>query len=211
VSPADLAPSSAGLYILNGHDEAVRAAAAAIQAFVAAGGGLLIGSHTWSWAGQVAEHPTNLVLTKMGILVTSSTFEGTVLIDTSNPPPQTANVKSTLDCVEGNLLDNTQDACYVDPSVEDGLNSLFDSVTELAALMPFDGAGNAFWARIDKVIAAGAAAVGAAAGLLLPLPLLPQLLPLPRPLPCPALAASATVAAKPPALAACATMSILCS
>jgi hypothetical protein len=72
VPPANITTSTADVYIVNGQDAAVGAAAAAIQQFVNNGGGLLIGAQAWSSSKPVAEHPSNLVLSPMGIQVTKN-------------------------------------------------------------------------------------------------------------------------------------------
>jgi hypothetical protein len=74
IAPANITTGRADVYIVNGHDTAVGAAAAAIQQFVSNGGGLVIGAHAWFWSysNPVPQHPSNLVLLPMGIQLTGN-------------------------------------------------------------------------------------------------------------------------------------------
>jgi hypothetical protein len=69
IAPANITTATADVYIVNGHDTAVGAAAAAIQQFVNNGGGLVMGSQAWYWgySKPIPLHPSNLVLLPMGI------------------------------------------------------------------------------------------------------------------------------------------------
>jgi hypothetical protein len=60
--------TAADLCIVNGHDRAT--SAAAIRAFVAAGGGLVIGNHNWgpAWTDNEAATHSNILLQPMGIM-----------------------------------------------------------------------------------------------------------------------------------------------
>ena len=78
---------------------------------MAAGGGILIGNHVWDWSGPQASAPVNLLLSPMGIIVSSSFVMGDSVLDPTTPPSQEANVESGLDCLEATLRDNNSGAC----------------------------------------------------------------------------------------------------
>ena len=69
VGYAKLSTSTLDVLVLNGQEVAVGTNAAVIRAFVAAGGGLLMGNQIWSWSSPAATHPSNILLSPMGISV----------------------------------------------------------------------------------------------------------------------------------------------
>ena len=147
ISPASISTSVADVYFVNGHNAAVGAAAAAIQQFVNNGGGLVIGAHAWYWAysNPVLQHPSNLVLNKMGIAV-SSTVDADDYTFTGTPPTQIGNLDVGISCIKDSCIGITSSTCYM--SSEDQLTSAMESLNDAAGIVPLDAS---FWTVIQQV------------------------------------------------------------
>ena len=94
---------------------AVGPAAAAIRAFVSAGGGLLIVSELNYWAylgGDLPAHPANQVLIPMGIYIVGDWGSPPDYTVTASPPSQAAHVDSTWDVLVANFRGNTSSPYY---------------------------------------------------------------------------------------------------
>lgn len=63
IAPASLSTSQVDIYILNGQDAAVGPAAQHILSYIAAGGGVVMGSRAWGYDGvPTPDIPANKVL-----------------------------------------------------------------------------------------------------------------------------------------------------
>ena len=147
-----LSASKLDLLILNGHDEGLGTYAAEIRAFVAAGGGLLVGNHVWTWSGPAATHPSNILLHPMGIVVSASWAAADATLSATQPPPQTANAEVGLACLEATLRGNASHPCL--HRTDDDISAAMESLAGVAAYTPW---GGSFWSRLATVCRAGIA------------------------------------------------------
>jgi hypothetical protein len=146
VGYAKLSTSTLDVLVLNGQEVAVGTNAAVIRAFVAAGGGLLMGNQIWSWSGPAATHPSNILLSPMGIIVSSRWIRGDAVLSPTTPPPQTANVDVGLGCFEATLRGNTSDPCYL--ASDEGITSAMEHMASAASFIPW---GSSTWSRLAEV------------------------------------------------------------
>ena len=153
-----LSTSKLDLLILNGYDEGLGTYAAEIRAFVAAGGGLLVGSQAWSWQGPIAAFPSNILLNPMGIVVSAHWAMADATLSATQPPRQTANAEVGLACLEATLLGNSSHPCRL--PTEDDVSTAMESLAGVAAYMPW---GDSFWSRLATVRWAAAVAAGGGA------------------------------------------------
>jgi hypothetical protein len=148
IAPASISTTTADVYIVNGQEAAVGAAAAAIQQFVSSGGGLVIGAHAWYWSysNPVPQHPSNLVLNKMGIVV-SSIIDTDDYTFTGSPPTQMGSVDVWVNCIKDSCTGITSSTCYM--SDDDHLTNSMEALTDAAGYVPLDAS---FWATLQQVI-----------------------------------------------------------
>ncbi|KAI7843452.1 hypothetical protein COHA_002930 [Chlorella ohadii] len=145
IGHAYISVNDADLYIVSGFDAAVGTQAATIRAFVAAGGGLLVGNQVWSSSGDQATLPVNVLLNPMGILVVKEgTSEVPLAMDPAKPPSQLANANRALDCLVATMRDNnTSHPCYM--ASDSALTSLLERVTGGLTLIAW---GDPFWQEL---------------------------------------------------------------
>ena len=155
VGYTSLSTSTLDLLILNGYDEGLGTYATEIRAIVAAGGGLLVGNHVWSWSGPAATHPSNILLNPVGIVVSANWAAADATLSATRPPRQTANAEVGLACLEATLRGNASHPCV--HSTEDDISSAMENLAGVAAYMPW---GGSFWRRLATVRRAAAAAAG---------------------------------------------------
>jgi hypothetical protein len=148
ILPGSISTSVADVYILNGQDEAVGAAAAAIQQFVSSGGGLVIGAQAWYWSyfNPVPQHPSNLVLNKMGIIVSSTIAEAGDYTFTGSPPTQIGNIDVGISCIKDSCTKLLGSSCYM--KSEEKLTAAMEAVAEAAGMVSLDAP---FWATLQQV------------------------------------------------------------
>ena len=146
VGYAKLSTSTLDLLVLNGQVEAVGTNAAAIRAFVAAGGGLLMGNHIWSWSGPAATAPSNILLSPMGIIVSPNWVKEDATLDAAALPPQSANIDVRLGCIEATLRGNTSNPCFL--ATDEGIKSAMESMASTASFIPW---GSPTWSRLAEV------------------------------------------------------------
>lgn len=114
VAPSSISTAAADVYVVDGHSLSA-ADAPPLRAFVEAGGGLVMGNHVWAYDGQQRDHPCNLVLSPMGILVSKDYVMAGASLDAATPPSQyMANAEAGFVCIEATLLGNTSHPCYLD-------------------------------------------------------------------------------------------------
>jgi hypothetical protein len=126
----------------------VGAAAAVIQQFVNNGGGLVIGAQAWYWAytNPILQHPSNLVLKTMGILV-SSIIDADDYTFTGSPPSQIGHIDGAgLSCIADSCTGNTSSPCYI--SVDADLAGAMQALLDAARYEPLD---EAFWTTLSQV------------------------------------------------------------
>jgi hypothetical protein len=147
IAPASTTRDTADVYIINGQDAAVGAAAAAIQQFVSSGGGLVIGAQAWSWSSSnsISQHPSNLVLNKMGIVV-SSIVEANNYTFTGSSPRQIGNVDVWIKCIRDSCTGVNNSTCYM--SSDKYLASAMEALNDAAGYIPLDAS---FWATVQQV------------------------------------------------------------
>ena len=121
--------------------------ASTIRAFVAAGGGLLIGSQTWS-ASDWITHPSNILLPPMGIVVHNypDSWLSNTTMDPTTPPSQVANADGRLDCLDNTCRGLTNASCYLSSSGD--INAAKSSITNV---QQFIGLYDPFWGKLATV------------------------------------------------------------
>jgi hypothetical protein len=147
ITPDNITTASADVYVVNGQSSTVGPAAAAIQEFVSNGGGLVIGAQAWYWSysNPLPQHPSNLALNKMGIVV-SSTIIYTNYTFTGSPPTQIGNADVALGCIRDSCTGVTSSTCYI--SDEDQLTSAMQNLNNAAGFAPLDAT---LWATLQQV------------------------------------------------------------
>ena len=148
ISPSSITTASADVYIVMGQDAAVGPAAATIQQFVSDGGGLLIGAQAWYWSyshPDVSQHPANLVLTNMGIVI-SSIVDMNSYTFTGSPPTQIGNVDVGIGCISDICTNVTTSSCYT--SDETKLTNSMTGLADAAFYVPLDAS---FWTTLQQV------------------------------------------------------------
>ena len=123
--------------------------ASTIQAFVAAGGGVIVGNQVWSFSGPASSAPINILLSPMGIFVSSGIewVSGTPLdVSPTTEPSQVANAASGLPCLQASLLGDTSSPCY--KAADGDITSLMSSIDSGASFPPW---GSSFWATLATV------------------------------------------------------------
>ena len=146
ISYDSVSTSRADVYLVNGYDVTD---ASTIQAFVAAGGGVIVGNHVWGFSGPDARAPVNALLIPMGIFVSSSIVwvSGTPLdVSPTTEPSQVANSASGLPCLQASLLGNISSACYQDTDA-----AIAGSMTSLASSAAVTPWGTSFWRTLATV------------------------------------------------------------
>jgi hypothetical protein len=148
IAPASITTASADIYIVNGQSSTIDATtAAAIQQFVSNGGGLVIGAQAWYWSYSkpVPSHPSNLVLTKMGIFVSGSVSASDFSF-TGTPPTQIGNADVGIECIKASCIGETSNSCFM---ADDGqLTNAMQSLNDAAGVVPPDAP---FWATVQQV------------------------------------------------------------
>ena len=147
IAAASITTAVADVYIVNGHDSTVGAAAAAIQQFVSSGGGLVIGAHAWYWSYSkpVLQHPSNLVLLPMGIAVSAS-IDANDYTFTGSPPIQVGNLDTALYCIEDSCTGITSSSCFM--ADDNKLSSAMEALADAAGYFPNMAE---FWGRLQQV------------------------------------------------------------
>ena len=159
ISYGSVSRDLADVFVVNGFDVAN---ASTIPAFVAAGGGVIVGNEVWSFSGLVSSAPVNTLLSSMGIFVSSGIVwpSGTPLdVSPTTEPSQVANSATLLPCLQASLLGDTSSPCY--KAADGDITSLMSSIDAGAAYPPW---GTSFWATLATVRCLSVHAMHAAFG-----------------------------------------------
>lgn len=113
VAPDKVSTSTADVYIVNGQELAVGKAATQLQKFVAAGGGLFVGSHAFHWGSQnpLFAHPSNLLLNMYGIVLSAEPTQANAPIDPSTMPINRYSCDVALECLKDSCQRNWTNPC----------------------------------------------------------------------------------------------------
>ncbi len=153
VDPAKLSRSSVDVFIANGQEDAVGRQASRIREFVRAGGGLLIGSHTWYWTSigkPLAAHPTNVLLVPLGLVVAPTGVQQDGAMHPTQPPTGMGHADIALDCLEA-VCKRKKPAAACKIASDESLQAVMESLGTTGGLIRTDGAGAKFWSRLNQV------------------------------------------------------------
>lgn len=148
---ADLA--AVDVFFLIVHAELAEAQLAVIRAFVARGGGLVLGGHAWFWTrldNDVMAHTGNLLLDGMGLFLSGEMSDGGVHAIPASPPGREAHASYAIDV----LLAHQEGSTSLSPTA---LTAAMASVLAATRTLPLD---SPYSSRLDGLIAGlGSAAV----------------------------------------------------
>jgi len=153
IPPEDIATrgtAEVDVYIANGGEDAVGADAAGIRSFVSAGGGLVLGTQANNWGQDLAQHPGNLVLQPMGIVLSGLSSEGNVAVGAvRSPPAQQANADVALACLDVSCKGTSIAPCYTDNATE--IAALKATCGAVALYIADGAAGSTFRTKLKQV------------------------------------------------------------
>jgi hypothetical protein len=134
VTPAALNRSQVDVYVVNAQRDDVGTYADNIRAFVAAGGGLVLGGQAWYWSYNqpVETFPGNQVLQPLGIFITANGITEECAVGEALPL-QVADVTKALECINATLTQGSSASCYLDEGLlKETMSRVADGATAFA-------------------------------------------------------------------------------